>query len=279
MADLSVQALARVFVGAAVPRFDNDGVARVMVGLRMNGERLPLRPEPGEQVAHDGIRSDPGFPTGHVRISLRLPPFDGRVHGADDGRHVPTCEGRVQILHDVHVAHAVLQSPSASHRLDTPQGPARILVRTKHGGQRVCWNGSQLHGKRGRQRHNQAGGEPEEGRRSSPGPDDGVGFDLHEHVGIDEALHFDHRRGGTDVAEHFAVRTSDGLPVGRDVDDVHPRPHDIVEAGAGLDQHRPDVPQRVHGLRVRVSAPDEDAALVGGGRAGHPHLVVDPDGA
>jgi hypothetical protein len=42
---------------------------------------------------------------------------------------------------------------------------------------------------------------------------DGDGLDLHQHVRIDERLHFDHRGCRADVAEGLPVGTGDGFPV------------------------------------------------------------------
>ena len=59
--------------------------------------------------------------------------------------------------------------------------------------------------------------------------DDGLCFNLNEHRWINERTHFHHGRGRPYVAEHLAVRLADGLPVARDIHDVHPRAHDVVQ--------------------------------------------------
>src|SRR3990170_219943 len=56
--------------------------------------------------------------------------------------------------------------------------------------------------------------------------DERVRLDLHEDFGRDKPGDLDHRRRGTDGAEHFAVGASDALPV-VDVLHVHPRAHDV----------------------------------------------------
>ena len=52
---------------------------------------------------------------------------------------------------------------------------------------------------------------------------DGVGFDLHTHVGRDQAAHLDHGAGRPDVAEDLAVGAADGFEVVLDVGDEEAR--------------------------------------------------------
>src|SRR6185436_10263222 len=80
---------------------------------------------------------------------------------------------------------------------------------------------------------------------------DRLRLDLHQHVGIDEARHLHHAGGRTDRPEELAVRPADLLPA-RDVRDVHPRPHDVRQAGPRLAQRALDVAKGLQGLGVGV---------------------------
>src|SRR5665213_1832097 len=73
----------------------------------MDGESFPLRAQLHEQIIQDGVRSDPCLAAGHVRIALRLMPLDVRAHRPKDCRHVAAAKRSVEILHEVHVVHAL----------------------------------------------------------------------------------------------------------------------------------------------------------------------------
>src|ERR1041384_5287223 len=59
-------------------------------------------------------------------------------------------------------------------------------------------------------------------RRSGAGADDGFGFDLDQHLRIDEAADLDHAGGRADGSEELTVHPADLLPAG-DVGPVHAR--------------------------------------------------------
>ncbi len=63
--------------------------------------------------------------------------------------------------------------------------------------------------------------------------DDGVRLDLHQHLGRDHRHHLQHRRCGTNVAEHLAMRPRHFLPAA-DVGYEHPRAHHIAQARSRL---------------------------------------------
>jgi hypothetical protein len=123
-------------------------------------------------------------------------------------------------------------------------------------------------------RHRAAGRPSHSPRRAGHGGDDRVGLDLDQHVGIDQAPDFDHRGGRTDVAEGFAVRTADRLPL-RDVGDVHAGAHDVAEGRARRGQRARYVGDRLSRLRVRVTLADDRAIGAGRRRSGHEHPVPD----
>ncbi len=69
---------------------------------------------------------------------------------------------------------------------------------------------------------------PASGRRRA---DHGLGLQLHLPSRIQQSGHHHHGRGRPDVAEHLAVHASDLRPVLR-IDQVGPRPHDVLASGA-----------------------------------------------
>jgi hypothetical protein len=83
--------------------------------------------------------------------------------------------------------------------------------------------------------------------------DERIGFDFHQHLGIDECLDLDHRRRRTYLGERFAVRSPDVLPVVGNVDHIQARSHNVLEACARLRQRRFDILQCL--LRLRVGTP------------------------
>src|SRR5208282_6937335 len=95
---------------------------------------------------------------------------------------------------------------------------------------------------------------------------DGVRFDFDEHIRRDKAADLDHRRSRANLAEYFAVRSSDLLPVG-DMRDEEASPHHVGHARARLCQSRLDISQRLHRLRVRISRTDDLALRIGGRRS------------
>src|SRR5215467_4889032 len=103
--------------------------------------------------------------------------------------------------------------------------------------------------------------------------DNRVGFDLHQHIGIDQRAHLNHRGGWADIAEGFAVRTADLFPA-RNIGYVDARTHDVGELCTGLRQRTLDVGDGLLGLRICVALADELAARIGRGRAGDPDLVA-----
>src|SRR3954468_8794588 len=91
--------------------------------------------------------------------------------------------------------------------------------------------------------------------------DDGFGFDLDQHLGIDERAYLDHAGCGPDVFKELAVGAPDLLPVPADVDDVHARAHHIFHGSARFLECGFDVAQGLHGLGVGVAFTDDRAAL------------------
>ena len=111
------------------------------------------------------------------------------------------------------------------------------------------------------------------------GVDHGLGLDFHPPARIDQAGHHHHGRGGSDVAEDGGVRRADGLDVGS-VGQIHPRAHDLFDAGPGRGQGLGHDRPAALGLSARVRI----AATVGLDRRGasyqdpiaHPHRPAEP---
>ena len=95
---------------------------------------------------------------------------------------------------------------------------------------------------------------------------------------VDQPRDLDHRGRGTDVAEDLAVGAPDLLPVA-DVDDVHARADDVFQARPRLLERRGDVPERLHGLGVRIALADDLSVRSGRGGARDVDDVADADGA
>src|SRR6516225_5625614 len=93
--------------------------------------------------------------------------------------------------------------------------------------------------------------------------DDGVGFDLDQHVGRDQSRNFNHRRGRTNVTEYLSVSTTSFFPAAN-VSDVGAGAHNIANAGTGLRQSAFDVLQRLHSLRVHIIFADDLTVSAGG---------------
>ena len=100
--------------------------------------------------------------------------------------------------------------------------------------------------------------QPRQDRESHSGSE-GVGLDLDLPGRIERPGDDEHRRGGTNLAEHLAVRASDRLPVGR-VDDVDPRADHVLGLGAELAQGFHDDRQAALRLLVRVVRLDADGS-------------------
>src|SRR4051794_30324041 len=58
--------------------------------------------------------------------------------------------------------------------------------------------------------------------------DQRVGFDLHQHLGVDQAANLYHCRGGADLAEELAMRPAYSLPV-LYVRDEHARAYHVLQ--------------------------------------------------
>ena len=59
--------------------------------------------------------------------------------------------------------------------------------------------------------------------------DESVRLNLHQHRGVYQPAHLDHRCRGPDLAENFSVRPAHLFPI-LDVGDIHARAHDIRAA-------------------------------------------------
>ena len=109
--------------------------------------------------------------------------------------------------------------------------------------------------------------------------DDCLGLDLHQHEGIDEGPHLDHRRGRPDVLEELPVGAPDVFPVAGDVDHIDARAHDTRQRRAEMREGTLDVLECLHGLGVRVAGANQRA--VSGCRGGTRDVnhIADFDGA
>src|SRR5438309_10861614 len=108
--------------------------------------------------------------------------------------------------------------------------------------------------------------------------EDGVGFDLDEHLGGDQAADLHHAGGGADGGEEFAVGASDFLPIG-DVDDEDACADYVFQRGTGFAKGGFDVSDGLHGLGVNVADAHDFAIGTGGGGAGYAYEVADAHGA
>src|ERR1700722_16687576 len=80
VADLRVEFLPGLLVGSRVAPLNHDNVAYIVELSGVDGEAVPFRREPHEQVLHDSVRSQPGLAAGLVRISFGLaPPLCGTL--------------------------------------------------------------------------------------------------------------------------------------------------------------------------------------------------------
>jgi hypothetical protein len=77
----------------------------------------------------------------------------------------------------------------------------------------------------------------------------GLGLDLDQPGGVEQARHDYRGRGRADLAEDLAVRPGDLLPV-PGVGEVHPGTDHVLIAGAGLRERLPDQIQAEPGLIV-----------------------------
>ena len=92
-------------------------------------------------------------------------------------------------------------------------------------------------------------------RRIASVKDDRIRFDLHEHRRVYQRARFHHRRGRPHRSEHFSVGPADVFPMVSDVHDIHPRPDDVLEAGARPGQGRRDILQCLNGLNIMEMLP------------------------
>src|ERR1700722_17918938 len=88
VADLRVESFPGLLVGSRVAPLNHDNITCIVELSGVDGEAVPFRREPHEEVLHDSVRSQPGLAAGLVRISFRLAPLDSRVHPAKDHRHI-----------------------------------------------------------------------------------------------------------------------------------------------------------------------------------------------
>jgi hypothetical protein len=105
--------------------------------------------------------------------------------------------------------------------------------------------------------------------------DNRVGFDLDQHVAINQSRHFDHTRRRADSAEDFAVRPADVLPI-TNIGHVDARPYDVFQPRASLFQRTGHVLQRLDCLRIRVASADNPSISVSGGCPGNQHKRTHP---
>ena len=109
--------------------------------------------------------------------------------------------------------------------------------------------------------------------------DDCLGLDLHQHEGIDEGPHLDHRRGRPDVFEELPVGAPDMFPVACDVDHIDACAHDTRHRRAEMREGTFDVLECLHGLGVRVAGANQRAVGSCRGGAGDMYDIADHNGA
>src|SRR5687767_3396357 len=71
----------------------------------MDGETIPLRAQPHEEIVEDCVRPHPSLAAGHVGIALRLIPLDVRAHRPENRGDVSAAERVVEILQKRYVVH------------------------------------------------------------------------------------------------------------------------------------------------------------------------------
>src|SRR5438132_2438386 len=105
---------------------------------------------------------------------------------------------------------------------------------------------------------------------------DGFRIDLDEDIGLDEAAHADHRRGGPDLAEQLGVGAAHFFRVA-DVREEHPRPYDVGQPGTRFLEGRLDLPEDVDRLAVRVPTSHDATPRIrrGGPRDDHERSDAD----
>src|SRR5215472_8931474 len=108
--------------------------------------------------------------------------------------------------------------------------------------------------------------------------DVGVGFDLEQHVGVDQSSDFHHCRSRPDVAEEFSMRSPDLLPI-RDVPHKRACAHHVLHACACLLKRRLDIPERLYRLGVRITHTHDLSIRTGRRRSSYMHKRSDPNGS
>src|ERR1700680_1017671 len=103
------------------------------------------------------------------------------------------------------------------------------------------------------------------------GANHSIGFNLYQHLPRNPRANLYHRSRRTNVAEEFAMRLADLLPIG-DVDDEHSGAHYILQCSPGLVQSLLNVLQRLYGLGVNIAHADDLAGRARGCRPGHMHV-------
>src|SRR6267142_457635 len=81
---------------------------------------------------------------------------------------------------------------------------------------------------------------------------DRVRLNLHQHFRSNQLAHLHHAGRRPDLAEKFAVRAPNFLPLG-DVGHKDPRPHHVLQTRASLRERRFDVLDRLHRLRAQIA--------------------------
>ena len=83
--------------------------------------------------------------------------------------------------------------------------------------------------------------------------DDGINLNFHQHGRTDQRRHANHCGRGTNIAEEFAVRLADLLPVPSYIDNEHACAHNMFHTRAGFDERSLDDLQRLYRLSVGVT--------------------------
>ena len=72
---------------------------------------------------------------------------------------------------------------------------------------------------------------------------------------MNQPAHLDHCRRGPDVTKHCPVGLPDFLPI-LDIDDIHPRPYDVLQARTGRVQCSLNIEENLRCLSIRIANTD-----------------------
>src|SRR5512135_319304 len=105
----------------------------------------------------------------------------------------------------------------------------------------------------------------------------GIGFDFHQHLIIDQAPNFDHSRAWQHDAKEFAMCSSVLLPP-RYVGHEEPRAHDIGGRSTQRAERTLDVAENLDSLQIGIAYTDDFSLLIGCRRARDEYQVTLTDG-